>query len=158
MATKRTPFQEQIEAKLMLLVKEPLTDEERAVMANLWSNYGKRKVTQTDIARSERWMGCHPKHEADIRANKLETTTRQVRQIIRDLRVKWWVPVISDVKGYWIVESEQEAQEYLTRLEMEAKAQIKAWVETSKAMERALNVKNLFFSSITTDYETPENR
>lgn len=143
-----TDFQEQIKARVFALSKEPLTQEEKAVMALLWQCYGKDKVTQNQIARTERWMGCHPKHEADIRSNKMETTTRQVRQIIRDLRVKWEVPVISDVKGYWIVTSQEEAQEYLTRLEAEAKAQIKSWIETSDAMARALNIHNLFFTNI----------
>lgn len=143
-----TDFQELIKTRVLALSKEDLTPEEKAVMANLWSNYGQGKVTQLMIARSERWMGCHPKHEADIRANKMETTTRQVRQIIRDLRVKWEVPIISDVKGYWIVNSQEEAQEYLSRLEIEAKAQIKSWIETSDAMERALNIHNLFFTNI----------
>jgi hypothetical protein len=143
-----TDFQELIKKRVLALANEPLTPEEKAVMANLWSNYGQGKVTQLMIARSERWMGCHPKHEADIRANKMETTTRQVRQIIRDLRVKWEVPIISDVKGYWIVNSQEEAQEYLSRLEVEAKAQIKSWIETSDAMERALNIHNLFFTNI----------
>lgn len=141
-------FQETIKARVLALAGRALTDEERAVMANLWSNYGKGKVTQLQIARSERWMGCHPKHEADIRANKMETTTRQVRQIIRDLRVKWEVPIISDVNGYWIVTSQEEAQEYLNRLEIEAKAQIKSWIETSHAMTRALNLNNLFFTNL----------
>lgn len=143
-----TDFQELIKTRVLDLSKEDLTPEEKAVMANLWSNYGQGKVTQLMIARSERWMGCHPKHEADIRANKMETTTRQVRQIIRDLRVKWEVPIISDVKGYWIVTSQEEAEEYLDRLEIEAKAQIKSWIETSNAMKHALNIHNLFFTNI----------
>lgn len=143
-----TDFQELIKTRVLALSKEDLTPEEKAVMANLWSNYGQGKVTQLMIARSERWMGCHPKHEADIRANKMETTTRQVRQIIRDLRVKWEVPIISDVKGYWIVTSQEEAEEYLDRLEIEAKAQIKSWIETSNAMKHALNIHNLFFTNI----------
>lgn len=143
-----TEFQETIKARVLALSSRALSEEERAVMANLWSNYDKGKVTQLQIARSERWMGCHPKHEADIRSNKMETTTRQVRQIIRDLRVKWEVPIISDVKGYWIVTSQEEAQEYLNRLEVEAKAQIKSWIETSRAMARALNMQNSFFTNL----------
>lgn len=143
-----SPFAQQVYDRIMRIPPERFNDEERAVLNILMRHFNDRKVTQLEIARSERWMGCHPKHEADIRSNKMETTTRQVRQIIRDLRVKWEVPIISDVKGYWIVNSQEEAQEYLSRLEIEAKAQIKSWIETSDAMERALNIHNLFFTNI----------
>lgn len=134
-----TDYQEKIKGRVLALAAEELTDEERAVMAMLWTNFGAQKVSQMDIARTERWMGCHPTHEADIRANKTETTTRQVRQIIRDLRIKWEVPILSDRHGYWLPISETEAADYITSLEREVVAQIASWRETYNAMKHSLN-------------------
>lgn len=132
-------YKQKIEGRVLALAAEELSKEERAVMAMLWENFGKKKVSQTAIARTERWMGCHPTHEADIRANKMETTTRQVRQIIRDLRIKWEVPILSDRHGYWFPTSETEASEYITSLEREVVAQITSWRETYTAMKRSLD-------------------
>ena len=98
------------------------------------------KITQRDIAKSERWLGCHPRHEADIVKNEFETTTRQVRQIINDLRIKYGVPVISDSSGYWLCRSEAEAESYLKRLELEVKATVKSYFTTYKSMRNNLSI------------------
>mgnify|MGYP007071569300 CR=1 FL=1 len=136
---EQIPYQEKIKGRVLALAAEELTEEERAVMAMLWTNFNVKKITQLEIARTERWMGCHPTHEADIRANKMDTTTRQVRQIIRDLRIKWEVPILSDRLGYWLPTSEAEAADYITSLEREVVAQITSWRETYNAMKHSLN-------------------
>lgn len=148
-----TDFKKEIYAKLERLLDLNLSSEERAVLSVLMPTFrDESKVTQIQIARTERWLGCHPKHEADIRMNKMETTTRQVRQIINDLRNKYGVPIISDRGGYWICRSEQEVNEYLSRIELQVKATAKSHFATYRAMKAALNVTNTFFESHQ-DYE-----
>ena len=114
-------------------------------------NEGKR-VTQADIARSERVLGCHPKWEEASRNNKRDSTHRQVRQLIRNLRVTWGVPILSDTKGYWLPSTQQEVIEYIERKEGEAKAVTKSWFETYAAVRDTLNVTSSFFEGL--DYES----
>lgn len=130
-------FKDKIERQLEELRRKNLSKEERAVMTVLWQKWkaGSEKVTQVDIARHEVWMGCHEKYEAGRVARPDETTLRKVRQIIRDLRVNHFAPILSSRDGYWIPKTETEVKQYLERLEAEAKAQIQSWLETHKSME-----------------------
>lgn len=128
-----------------------MSAEERAVMAILWAQFQAKTgvhVTQREIAKQERWLGCHPEHEADIVANEMETTLRQVRQVIRDLRINHSVPILSDRTGYWICMDEGEAREYITTLEREARAQAKAWFETYGAMNKIVGIESPFFEDM----------
>ena len=59
-----------------------LTDDEQCVL-NLISSANYR-ITQQEIADSERWLGSHPIYEID----RSESTLRKIRQVIRDLRIK----------------------------------------------------------------------
>jgi hypothetical protein len=102
------------------------------------------KITQLQIARSEKWLGCHPTHEAY--GDKKETTLRQVRQIIRDLRLKHGVLILSDNTGYWIMKDRTEAIEYISRIEKVAKAQAKAWFETYAAMKKNFGISSDYFN------------
>lgn len=135
-------FKQKVLNKLHSLASNTaLTQEERAVMACLVNTVNTNSfITQIDIAKTERWLGCHPKHEANIVNNEFETTTRRVRQIIRDLRVKYKVPVVSNTNGYKIASSQDEAEEYLKTVERQIRAQAKSLFETRDAMLIALNI------------------
>lgn len=137
-------FKEKVNRQLEELRTKFLTPEERAVMTILWRNFkeGKGRVTQIDIARSEPWLGCHQKHEYDKVERPDETTLRKVRQIIRDLRVIRYAPILSDRNGYWIPSNEKEVEQYLDRLEKEAKAQIISWLETHRSMKVTFGVSS----------------
>lgn len=138
---------ENIKKSVENLRRKDLALEERAVMQCLyvaWLN-GDEHVTQKEIANSERWLGCHPRHEADRVKNQEESTLRQVRQIIRDLRIKHHAPILSDRDGYWIPHSEQEVKDYLTNLEAVARAQAKAYQETYESMKEVFGVTLPFF-------------
>lgn len=143
-------FKDKITKNLQDLASKPLTDEERAVMSVLVLTFkmDRYKVSQRDIARSVRWLGCHPTHEAMIARNKWETTTRQVRQIINDLRLKYQVPILSDRHGYWIARRESEAREYLSRIELEVKSLVKANFERYKAMKEALDISSEYMERL----------
>ncbi len=105
------------------------------------------RITQLQIARSARWLGCHPKHEQMLR-DKLSSTLRNVRQIVRDLRLKHDAKIISDTDGYWIPESPEEVQEYLLRLEATARSQAKAWMVTYQHMKKVFGVESPFFNQL----------
>lgn len=125
-----------------------LSREERAVMSALyipWQLGKEYRVTQRQIAHTERWMGIHTKHEGHLPIRTTETTLRKVRQVIRDLRVKYNAPILSDRDGYYIPQTESQALEYLGRIEKEAKSQAKAWQETYRAMQKSLGFQSKFF-------------
>ncbi len=142
-------FNQLITQRLQSMKIDEMTAEERAVMAALRPTfYTQEKKTQRDIVLSERWLGCHPKHEKDIVQNELETTTRQVRQIINDLRTKYHAPILSDESGYWICRSQEEAEQFITRMEQKVKSTTKAYYSTYGAMKEALNIQSSFFEAL----------
>lgn len=104
-----------------------------------------QRITQQEIAKSNNWLGYHSKHESHLFINPNETTLRKVRQIIRNLRIKRGIPILSDKYGYWIPKHNSEAIEYLNRIEKMAKAQAKAWNETYMAMKSNFNVSSNYF-------------
>lgn len=120
---------------------------EKAVLRLLWTAWVEEtgKITQGDIAKSQEWLGCHPKYESDVVRNKRESTLRQVRQIIRNLRIDHKIPILSDNKGYWIPRTESEVIEYVERMEKIAKAQAASWHQTYRAVSETLNVTSSFF-------------
>jgi hypothetical protein len=116
-----------------------LTDDEQSIL-NLISSANNR-ITQQEIANSERWLGSHPIHEIDRR----ESTLRKIRQVIRDLRIKKGYMILSDAKGYWIMKDRQEAIEYCERIERMARSQARAWFETYNAMRKNFNLSSDYF-------------
>ena len=116
-----------------------LTSDEQSIL-NLISSTNNR-ITQQEIANSERWLGSHPIHEVDRR----ESTLRKIRQVIRDLRIKKGYMILSDAKGYWIMKDRQEAIEYCERIERMARSQARAWFETYNAMRKNFNLSSDYF-------------
>ena len=139
-------FKEKITRQLEELRLKKLTPEERAVMTVLWKKWqnNEGRVTQMEIAKTEPWLKCHEKYELGVVPRPDETTLRKVRQIVRDLRVVMFAPILSDRNGYWIPSNEREVKEYLDRVESEAKAQIKSWLETGRAMKVAFGMTSEF--------------
>lgn len=126
--------------------EKPMSPEEHAVLALLYHGFVQEngeRMTQREIAASEKWMGAVEEYEKV--PHDIETTLRKVRQVIRSLRIVHKAPILSDKNGYWIPSSELEVNEYLERLELEAKAQSKAWFETYGAMKTAFGVQSLYF-------------
>ena len=116
-----------------------LTDDEQCIL-NLISSTNNR-ITQQEIAASQRWLGSHPIYEID----RKESTLRKIRQVIRDLRIKKGYMILSDAKGYWIMKDRQEAIEYCERIERMARSQARAWFETYNAMRKNFNLSSDYF-------------
>lgn len=140
-------MKEKIRAMIDTMRNLNLSVEEKAVMNCILMTFtvsvnGKqKKITQTEIARGERWLGSQNKFEHPSE----ESTLRKVRQVIRDLRLKQNAPILSDRDGYWIPSQQGEVDEYLKNLEITAKAQTKAWFETYRAMQQTFEVKSDYF-------------
>jgi hypothetical protein len=118
---------------------ESMTEAERAVYAQL----SEHPVTQKQIAESERWIGTHPWHEG----YESDTTTRSVRQIVQDLRTKHKVPVLSDRRGYFFSNDEEQRKAFLERHVRSAIASMKTSIETYNSMKHIVG-ENAFFESM----------
>jgi hypothetical protein len=116
-------------------VRSKLPKAEAAVLRLLEENWNDgNRVSQREIVATEEWLGCHPKHESEVVAHEYESTTRMVRQIIRNLRVEWAIPVLSDRDGYFLPLEEADAKKYLAELHRTAKARAAASMVTYHKM------------------------
>ena len=123
---------------------QELTNDQKLVY-DLIVNSGSR-ITQLEIARKAPSLGSHERHEGYL---SMESTLRKVRAIIRDLRIKNGLFILSDRRGYWIMKSDSEKREYLQRLEKTAKASAKAYYVTYEAMKRNMGIKSEYFEKQT---------
>ena len=119
-----------------------LTKEENAVYSIIANA---DRITQLQISKHIGWLGCHPDHESHLNINKQQSTLRKIRQIIRDLRIKHGISILSDINGYWLIKNPQEATEYISRIEKTAKAQARAWFETYSAMKKNFGIRSDYF-------------
>lgn len=149
-----TNYLEHIGNVLMKCKQKDIQPHETAVLGLLiekWQfSHQTEKISQDDISRTILNLGKHWKYEGQMPTKKKSTTNRKVRQLIRNLRVKYGVPILSDRDGYWLPKSEKEAGDYIDRLELLARAQAKAWYETYEAMSSALEVSSEYFESQST--------
>ncbi|MGB4268976.1 MAG: hypothetical protein WBK20_07320, partial [Spirochaetota bacterium] len=82
-----------------------------------------------------------------------ESTLREIRQIIRDLRIKHSLFILSDKNGYWIMKDREEAVRYITRIEKTAKAAAKAYYVTYNAMKRNFGINSDYIEKQLTMFE-----
>lgn len=113
------------------------------------------KCTQLEIAKKV-MVGIHEKHELHLKPFNVDSTLRKVRQIIRDLRLIHSCKILSDVEGYWICESQEQADEYLRRVERTAKAQAKAHMVTYNMMKNLFGVSSAYFEAVAAAEDEPK--
>ena len=118
-----------------------LTNEEKAIYDLIVASPG--RITQLQLARKA-FVGCHERFEGYD--NPKQSTLRKVRQIVRDLRMKHGLFILSDEEGYWVMKDKAEAKTYIERMERIAKATTKGYFETFRAMQKAFGVTSEYFS------------
>lgn len=118
-----------------------LTNEEKLVYDEIVACNG--RITQLQLARKV-FVGCHEKFEGYD--NPKQSTLRKIRQIIRDLRMKHGLFILSDEEGYWVMREKSEAKIYIERMERIAKATTKGYFDTFRAMQKAFGVTSEYFS------------
>lgn len=120
----------------MAFNKSNLNPSELAVFNFIES--ANRVVTQQNIADAVPNLGRNEKHESDLKIPKNESTLRQVRYIIRSLRLNHHAPILSNDNGFWICKSKEDGNKYLENLERSAKASAKAYMITFHSMKSTL--------------------
>jgi hypothetical protein len=128
-----------------------LSPEKRAVVAQIGKST--TPITQKQIAKSEDWIGSHPTHEGW----NGETTTRMVREVIRQLRVVHSLPILSSRDGYWLPETVQEIDEFLAIDERQVRARNQSSLETYRALRRSCNgiAPRSYFEDLPPDPDEP---
>lgn len=132
------------------------TPREDAVLRLIETASKASPITQLQIARSQAWLGVHPKHEANAVKLKAaldsktttsglaiiseESSVRQVRQIVRDLRLKYGILILASSKGYFIAETEQDAADYLETKYKEMTATYRSHIINYRILSKKLNL------------------
>jgi hypothetical protein len=140
-------YQERLkEAVTKATAKSHMMSQEQKDVANLivQYSYSGRKIKQKELAMQAK-VGKHHKDPDAIDSH--ESTLRKVRQIVRELRVIYALPIVSNRTGYWIPFTEDEARSFLEKIEREARAHFISSKETYSAMAAVLGVKSEFFTN-----------
>jgi hypothetical protein len=101
-----------------------------------------RRITQLQIARAAPQLGSHEKHEGYM---SMDSTLRKIRQIVRDLVMKHGLHILSDGKGYWIKQSQEEAEKYMKIFERQAKASAKSYMQRYHVMSKVFGIRSDYF-------------
>lgn len=105
-----------------------------------------KSISQGKIASHERFLGAHPKHEKHLKSP--ESTKRQIRQLVRNLRVNHNVPILSSNKGYKLPISREELNDFVKDLERTARAQAASWYETYKSVRKHCDTTSSFLDQL----------
>jgi hypothetical protein len=122
-----------------LLSSEKLNKQEKAVLNVINKNWGIQHITQAKIAR-ELFDWDTPTLD--------ETLQRQVRRVIRSLRVNHKVPILHDQTGHYLPENFEDARIFLERLEREARGRSASSLETYRVLKDAVGVSSPLFDSM----------
>jgi hypothetical protein len=133
-----------IESQVLTIGRSSIPNSEKAVLRFLFANFrtGSGKSTQRDLAKAIPEIGANRRLEDD---RAMESTLRQVRQVINTLRVRYRAPILSDHHGYWIPKNQNDVREFLKNLEHSARAEAIARFQTYKAMRESFGVRSEFF-------------
>lgn len=140
--------------EIIARVRPELHREDLAVLDAIHgASLAGESVTQLEIATSKLWLVLHPDLKKRMAAavgmnGALDGALRQIRAIIRNLRLAHGVPIISGNKGYRLPGGEDEVKAYLKRMEHEAKARAWASLETYRGMSKILGTKSEFFEGM----------
>lgn len=106
-----------------------------------WESW--KKVTQRELAEAAPWIGPHVHFETKA-AEKgfFDTTTRRVREIVRNLRVKHGMPILSDHDGYYFPWYPDQCRLMLTKMEREVYARARSSYETYREMQKIFGVSS----------------
>lgn len=117
-----------------LLGSAEITKRESVVLSILMLNWGKEKIKQKDLITHPFWI----KHST---GNSLpETEMRELRRIIRGLRVHHNIPILHSSEGHYLPETQDEVEDFMERLEREVTRHTSSSYETYQVMKNSLGV------------------
>lgn len=122
-----------------LMIDKAFTPHEEAVLSFLTANWSDKEVTQKEIAESAKWKATHPLLGETTNIN---TTTRKIRRVIRNLRVEHRLPILHNEHGHYLPQTEEDIIDFMERLELEAKSRAASTIETYKIMKDSFGISS----------------
>lgn len=129
-----------------LLENKELSLKELCVLNILCRFWGEKKISQTLISTHKDWQ-FHYSQESN---QSLDTTKREVRKVIRNLRTTHKIPVLSSYEGYFLPETDKDVATYIEKLESEAKSRASSSLETYRCMKQISGNSSAFLDTIDT--------
>jgi hypothetical protein len=121
------------------------TQKEIAVLGILSIRWGDKPVTQREIAEHTYWKKAT---ESTHKSGSIDTTMREVRRVIRKLRITHKLAIMHSSSGYYLPESQSDMEEFIGRLEQEAKGRAASSMETYKVMKDTLGISSPLFEQL----------
>lgn len=143
----------QVQKWVYATFKRASSPEEIAVLRVLFNSFF-NPVSQTEIAKSEPWLGCVEKYE---KKSGMATSLRKVRSIIRKLRILR-IPVLSSAKGYYLPKSVDAVTEFRARIFGELRARTVSTVEMWVALNATFTEIGQFPTSEEVEFFTDLDR
>lgn len=117
-----------------LLGGAEISKRESVVLSILMLNWGQGKVKQKDIIEHPYWK------KISTGNSQPETAMRELRKVIRKLRVQHSIPILHGAEGHYLPETQDEVEEFMTRLEREVTRHTSSSFETYQVMKNSLGV------------------
>lgn len=128
-----------------LMIDKVLSPREEAILSVLTNSWSDRPVTQKEIAESFQWKKANPEGHEDTH---IDTITRKVRKAVHNLRVTHRLPILHNNEGHFLPSCEQDIQDFITRLELEAKGRAASTMNTYRVMKDIVGVSSNLFEEL----------
>jgi hypothetical protein len=93
-----------------------LNEEERKIYTII---YQSKRIKMAELARQTD-IGAYERYEQPQK----KSTQRKVRKIVHDLRINHRIPVLFDIKGYFIAHTKVEAEEFMSQVSSRLKSHL----------------------------------
>lgn len=125
-----------------LLGSSDISKKEAVVLSILMLNWGKEKIKQKDIIEHPYWKKYTTEN------SQPETSMRELRRVIRKLRVRCGIPILHSFEGHYLPETQEEIEEFMGRLEREVTRHTSSSLETYQIMKNSFGVTSALLDRI----------
>jgi hypothetical protein len=124
---------------IQLMIDKALSPSEEAVLSVLTKNWSLGAVSQKDIVHSDEWKKAHPLYvNADT-----NTSTRKLRKVINNLRIKHKLPILHNQFGHFLPDEKDHVEEFIRKLEADTKAQVCSKLETYQQIKDIFQIETV---------------
>lgn len=113
---------------------DEVSKKESAILSILMLHWGKEKIKQRAIIEHPYWKSASTGNGVP------ETAMREVRRSIRNLRVKFGIPIMHSSEGHYLPETQEEVDDFMERLEKEVTRHTSSSYETYQVLKNSLGV------------------
>lgn len=130
-------YKEQVQDKIRTIVlSNKKIRIEHVIVLNMIVRNNGTAITQDYIYTCDNTLGEHKRHCS--KTNKRDNALRHIRHLIRELRVKFNLPILSSKQGYYLPNNTKEANEFIQRFNTSINNQIKSMNSTRYILKHIL--------------------